>query len=108
EGVRLHRFMMFEDAVQADHGDVRGREGVVDSCGLRDTMHDAPGAQHLKGVQYHNAPSEPLQGKRVYGVEPLRDSELWGRLRGHEVAATIKMQERHGHSFLEVLRAFGR
>ena len=74
--------MVFEDAVQSEHDDVRCIEVCRYPLRLRQAVRNATRAQHLKGVQYHDAISERVQAQ-VFAradVEPLGNLERRGGL----------------------------
>jgi hypothetical protein len=69
---RRHRLVVLEHGVQADHGDLAGREGRGRLAQLRHGAGDAAGAQHLEGRGEDDPAGEVVDGEAGRGVvEPL-------------------------------------
>ena len=67
--------MVFEHTVEPEHGDFVA-EGVLDPLGLRQTVGDAAGTEHLERLDHNNFASEIGQSRVVGRIEPAGDSQL--------------------------------
>jgi len=84
--VRVHRAVVLEHRVQAHHRHTLIGKLLMHLARLRNGVHHATGAQHLRSVNQHHLPAQIGHAQRLVGVEPLGDvpfGHRWPRIRTH-------------------------
>ena len=62
--------MVFEHAMQADHGDGARVKGPLNLDRLGKAVRDATGAEHLEGVEHNDATAQFTEREGCWRIEP--------------------------------------